>query len=390
MRFNKLIYIRYIPLTEKIYKDFYMEEAVKAGIEVEYWDITALFFKHIFGQEDSSHLVSTRKFDSYKELERSLVLEQPLSNTLFISIMTFEGRIGKLYRILTKYNCKLAVFGRNMFPMPASNSSSIIDRICRITLTKIYDYIRIRNVKQQKLSVKIKEYDILFMGGELGWKGVGNIEYSEITRAEIVKVNSDDYDVYLGIKDSEPLIKGDYILFLDEYLPLHPDTKLFNIKNILPEQYYPELCRYFDRVELQYGMPVVIAAHPKALRYKEEDFFSGRKIFLGKSAELSKFAFFVIAHNTTAINYPVAFGKKIHFITSKNIEKGIINVHRHSICLANYLGCNYQWFDINEPVNLIETLPEANYRRYKYDFQTFPETEHILTKDIFIEFLKKE
>lgn len=390
MRFNKLIYIRYIPLTAKITADYYMKEAAETGIEVEYWDISALFFKNNFGQEDSSHLTKTRKFNSYNELEQALVAEQPLSKTLFISIMTFEGRIGKLYKMLNKFNCTLAVFGRNMFPIPEVNRSSRIKQICNLNFSRLINFIRTRKVKKQKLTGKIKGYDIIFMGGEMGWHGVGSIDYSEVARAEVVKVNSDDYDNFLKLKNSKPLIDGDYILFLDEYLPLHPDTALFGIKNITPEQYYPELCRYFKKVEMQFGMPVVIAAHPKALRYKHENFFDGRKIMFGKSGELSKYVFFVLAHNTTAINYPIAFNKKIHFITSKNIEKGIPNVHQHSICLANYLGCDYQWFDGNDPINLIDKLPGDNYRRYKYEFQTSPETENTLTKDIFIEFLKKE
>ena len=39
MRFDKIIYIRYIPLTVKIYEDYYMSEALDSGFEVEYWYI---------------------------------------------------------------------------------------------------------------------------------------------------------------------------------------------------------------------------------------------------------------------------------------------------------------------------------------------------------------
>lgn len=42
MSYSKIIYIRYIPLTRKIYDDFYMQDVIANGIEVEYWDISRM------------------------------------------------------------------------------------------------------------------------------------------------------------------------------------------------------------------------------------------------------------------------------------------------------------------------------------------------------------
>lgn len=169
---------------------------------------------------------------------------------------------------------------------------------------------------------------------------------------------------------------------------MHPDTKLLSLDAIKPEEYYPLLNAYFDRVEKQFGMPVVIAAHPKALRYKEENFFGGRSVYFDSSAILCRDADFVIAHASTSVNYPVVFGKKLHFITSKSIERKMKSIHQNVICFAKYLGCNVQYFDQpHESVNLIEVLDEERYRAYKYDFQTSFETEEKLTKDIFVKFI---
>ena len=55
-----------MPLTQKVFEDHYMGEAMDAGLEVEYWDFTAIFFKNQFEMEDSSFLVKTRKFNSYQ------------------------------------------------------------------------------------------------------------------------------------------------------------------------------------------------------------------------------------------------------------------------------------------------------------------------------------
>lgn len=111
-------------------------------------------------------------------------------------------------------------------------------------------------------------------------------------------------------------------------MPLHPDTKLFKMKNIKPNIYYPQLCEFFQRVENQYCMPIVIAAHPKAVEYKEKKFFEGREILFNRTAELCQNAHFVLAHDSTSVNYPIAFSKKIHFIASKNIKSGIIEYYK--------------------------------------------------------------
>lgn len=377
-----------MPLTAKVFADFHMEEASKSGVEVEYWDFTLVFFKNLFDIEDSSHLTKTRKFNSYVEIETALKAEQSLKNTLFISIMTFEARIGKLYKLLTKFDCQLAVFGCNMFPLALANKTSLLDKILKINFSKLINYINNRIMYKDIQNGLIKNYDIVFLGGKKGWLGIGNVKFEEISKAETVKINSDDYDNYLRLKDSVNIVNHDYILFLDEYLPFHPDTYLFNIKNVKPKDYYPELNDYFTEVEKQFNMPVIIAAHPKANRYKEEDFFDNRKVYFGKTAELSKYAHFVIAHDTTSINYPITFNKKLHFITSNNIEKGINSVHQNVIYFSKYLGCNYQYFNKKDKINVIDKVPLKNYENYRFDFQTWAETQNIKTSDIFVNFLK--
>lgn len=390
MKFDKVIYIRFIPLTAKIYDDFYFQQVMEAGIAVEYWDISKLFFEEVSQLEDSSHLCTTLHFTSYSQLEERID-STDRDRTLFISIMTLDGGQRKLYRLFTKYNCFLGIIGRNMFPLYYSKSKSLFERILNVTPSKLMTFVDNKLLSRDMQRGKIKGFDIVFLGGRFGWKGIGNIGKEQVMRAENIKINSDDYDLYLKIKGSKDrLVEGEYILFLDEYLPLHPDVELLKMNIITPEEYYPQLNAYFDRVEKQFGMPVVIAAHPKALRYKEEDFFCGREVYFGKSALLSKDAHFIIAHDTTSINYPVAFGKRLHLITSDNIANGVKSVHLNVLSFAKYLGCHVQYFDRpDEAINVVEEVDTERYTAYKYDFQTSYETENTLSEFIFVNYLKE-
>lgn len=374
-------------LTEKVCEDFYIQDILNVNIEVEYWDVTKIFFKNVYEQEDSSTLCKTKIINFYNDLEVEISMITDISSVLFVSIMTFEGRLLKLHQILTKYNCTVSIFGRNIFPMTSQNSKSLTRYLEKLTFTKIKNYLLTKQICKSKDSGKIKFFDIIFLGGSMGWKGIGYIKNDDIKKSEIIKINSNDYDNFMSLKNSNSVLEYKYILFLDEYLPFHPDTLLFKIKNVKPEQYYPELNSYFDRVEKQFGLPIVIAAHPKAIKYKTQNFFNGRKVIFNQTSQLSEHADFVIAHDTTSINYPIAFGKKLHFITSTNIFKHINTVHQNVLMFADFLGCNVQWFDKSEKLNLINNVPLERYDNYKYLFQTSLETENKLSKDIVVDFL---
>lgn len=388
MKFNKIIYIRYNALTQKVYNDFYIKEVENIGLQVEYWDVSKIFFKSIPDVEDSSHLVNTIKFKSYKEVETRIISEAEIDKVLFISIMSFDQLIKNLYILLTKYNCTLGVFGRNVLPFGANPSMSLVDYLKKINIKRVLNFINFKILIKHLKSGKIKKYDFVFLAGNYGWRGIGRISKSDIKNSVQININSDDYDACSLLLNNQSSTNN-YILFLDEYLPLHPDTILLGIKTINENDYYPEINKYFDFVEKKYNLPIVIAAHPKAVKYHKKNYFNGRKVLFNKTAELTKDALFVLAHDSTSVNYPIYFNKKIHFITSKNIMNNIAEVHWNTLNFANYLGCNYQYFDdFNDEINLIKELPIKNYEQFKLDFHTSQETANTKTVDIFLNFLK--
>ena len=63
-------------------------------------------------------------------------------------------------------------------------------------------------------------------------------------------------------------------------------------------------------------------------------------------------------------------------------------VHQNVLYFSKFLGCNFQYFNKNEKITIIDNLPIEKYDKYKFDFQTWPETQNKNTVDIFIDFLK--
>jgi len=384
MSFKKVVFLRYLPLTQKISKDFYFEEISESGIKVEYWDVS--FILEGVSQIGEFKSEVTRHFSCYKDVKNAIKSENR-DSTLFVLIMTYNGDVLRLYSLLSRYKCILSAFGRNTFPTPAFSrnailSSFVISRrfVKKLILNKL-------SVLAKRLRF-VKGYDIMFLAGEKGVEGIGRVTPEEVEKAEVVKINSDDYDRSLTLKEQGNVINFKYAVFLDEYLPLHQDLEIVGMKSISADFYYRDLNKTFDKIEKKYGIRVIIAAHPKAVRYKSEDFFYGRKVVWGKTSELCKNCEFVLAHDSTSVNYAVIYNKAIVSLISNDIES-VSPVIANSIkAFSSYLNTSIVYIDNPVLDNLKLSIDSVSYNHYKYDFLTSAETESNLTSSILVKYLQ--
>ena len=349
---NKIIFIRYIPLTKKIVEDFYMKDLIGFGYKVEYWDITKLFWNLTNEVEayepNEEDKIFIRRFSSKGELKRAIHKD---NRALFISIMTFEWRIFFLFWYFTIFHCKKAVFSYR--PMPIGEYSddkelqtrnlSIFNRLRKTALNPskisiVIDVIKNR-VKNKAMLFLLKYrvvnfYDYVFKGGEDGWKGIGPVPFSILDHTKIFEVNNWDYDRFLTSNisiESKP-----YIVFLDEYYPFHPDGLMFFGKNINPENYFKDMNHVFRELEAYYKMPVVIAAHPKALKYKEHNYFEGRDVFFNATLEMVAKSSLVLAHDSLSTGYAVMCQKRILFVCSDEIKRTLPGNARQIEAFSKY------------------------------------------------------
>ena len=142
---------------------------------------------------------------------------------------------------------------------------------------------------------------------------------------KIIWTHTLDYDLYLEYqsKPRSSLINGEYAIFLDECFPLHPDYHVSgNPKNPFRsyQEYYQELNYFFDVIEEKIGMPIVIAAHPRAPYEKMPDLFKERKVIKNRSLDLVAGSRWVISHASTALNFAVLFHKPIIFIMPEKVK----------------------------------------------------------------------
>lgn len=126
------------------------------------------------------------------------------------------------------------------------------------------------------------------------------------------------YDEFLHTQKMAPVVNEKYILFMDAglaHLPSHEGKP----NAIDKSDYLHSMNNFFDKIEKQFCLPVVIAAHPKS-GYKEND-FRGRPIILYKTPELLKYAELVLAHYSTSLIELVLQKKKVIFLYSQEYMK---------------------------------------------------------------------
>jgi hypothetical protein len=385
---KNIVYIGYAPLTVKTAKDFFISDLIKEGLDVEYWDFSSYYFNKLVISDSIIDQWITR-VNSMREFKVLLASRQN-NNTIYFINFPFTGKVMKLFWILTKARATIFIIARGMIPMPASTvKKSVIKLFKPGVLKKVSNFALNRLALLVKKMGLIKPFDRIYYAGDEALKIAGMGYEMDKMSAELIAVNSSDYDNYLAVKYCNRLVTYQYVVFLDEYLPHHPDAQMFGLSTVNADEYYQLLNQFFDNIEEEFGVKVVIAAHPKAELYHTADYFKQREVFFYKTAELIKYANFVLAHRSTAVSFAVLFKKKLIFMYTDYMKEKMAYYYEGMSHMAKTLGADM--INISAPVSLKQedlAYDEKMYNDFKYRFLTSKTIEDIATRDIFINSIK--
>jgi hypothetical protein len=392
---NKVIFLFYIPLTLKLEKNHYFQDLLHEKIRFEYWDISNISYKNS-PREDTIERDYVKKINSLRELKK-LLKEETAQNSVFLPLFPYELKVAGIFRVLSKFNCSMVFLARGALPSFGSNGdtpekgyfSRLPEKIRRVLKEgishrlKIY-FLLFKTYLYKKLNL-LKPYDVIFVAGTEGIRTVGG-NYLISGETRFININHFDHDNYLAVKDSpERIINNRYCVFLDSYLPYHPEFKLFNVETIAPESYFKSLNTFFKEIENKYDLEVVIAAHP--ISDYTNNPFAGRKIFTFKTNELVRDCEFVIAQMSTAISYAVLYNKKLLLIYTDEIEQNGY-IYKWTKNFSQAFGVNLFNIDRENTPSAIQEINTEAYNDYKYKYLTSKESETRLTKQVFIGYLK--
>ena len=137
----------------------------------------------------------------------------------------------------------------------------------------------------------------------------------------IVLANSSDFSTTIRLMKNETVTsKG--AIYLDTGFPGFPRDEIIEktSETVRPEDWYPNLSKFFETIERSLGLKVSISLHPKHVGRDHQPLFGERETLSGQTVEGVSHCELVIATNSTAISYAIAFLKPLVLITSDKIQ----------------------------------------------------------------------
>ena len=133
-----------------------------------------------------------------------------------------------------------------------------------------------------------------------------------------------DYDIYLKLKNEPEIKEKPYAVFLEDNMTDDPD---YSILNLLPpineNEYFPILINFFKKFEIQTGLKVKFAIHPKSFK-NFSNLIKDFEYYKDNTAQIVKNSSLVFLHASTSLSYAVLFNKPAVFLTSNKLKKSWI------------------------------------------------------------------
>lgn len=352
-----LIHISFSPLSPMLAQNMCLSEMKNLGYEIIYYDLNGILNQTVNHDPSFSHFIKSVK--SWDELHQELSKFEKKTTLVNIQIGPDKNNFSilrKLYSI---------PFKKSFFEVGTLPESSLR------TLGRIFKY---------KFAKFPMTPDYVFRAGS---KSV--LPFSSKTK--IFPINYCDYDSSLKISDELPneLKEKKYCVFIDQYLPGHPD---FLQNDINKESYYISIKKVLKQVEVRFGLVPVIALHPKA----DGEIFEKAEIltYKHKTIQLIKGSSLVMAHYSTAISFAAIYKKPIFFVINDEMLKG-----KHGSTFKKQIDNYARFFDskvTNCDCNSIpEDLLSPNldmYEKFLLNFLTHRDIRTFTNEDLLEKYYK--
>ena len=290
---------------------------------------------------------------TYQEYEE-LVIKFSCSS-IFVDYLVCQSNIPlkweRIFRILKKHNAKyILIYSGGLPPISTScyglrlGAFSFCKKLIKVSKAPnlLMEFIG------QKLIIFLIKYRLIYPVPIIVFGGNSEILYKflvdrNINTNKIILINSFDYDQSICYKRSViGLSQGisNTCVFIDEAATHHSDFKLLGLESANEDCYYKVMNRFFDFVEMNTGLKILIAAHPRSQYTLLQKYFYGRTVIIDNTVELVAKSNLVITHASTAISYAVIFDKPIVHVTIPGmLESHPLNISVKSF--ANELGNDF-------------------------------------------------
>lgn len=326
-----IIILLHEPFTRRHCEMYGVDELRSRGFNLTVWDISAYVFPNLRLVDTLTGLSYVVKLNSVAEFSKRLK-QIDVDKTVFFVECVDNWRTRHIYRLMSDAQCyrvRIDFYANNIIPEPLSL------RLRRLFSPVGPDVLRGKACRQLMhwyfKVYHVRPFERLFSSSAIS------------SRTDCI--NHPDYETYctqFNPEMAEPLPEGlraeGYIVFCDNYFPLHPDFSLYQHKRHMPsaEVYQQTMSRFFDHLETTTGKPVIVAAHPKS-DYQGNEFGVGRRIIKYRTGQLAVNAYAVILHASNSVSYAVLADRRTLLVTTDGFNS-LMRLRVRLQCLGRLLG----------------------------------------------------
>jgi hypothetical protein len=379
---KRIVYIWEFPFTGQHYK-YYFIKYLKNFFNIKIIDFSKIFYSKLKLFRDRNFYKPTTLLEFKKKIN--------FNKVDYVVLDGSEVFKKKIYNLLKKYKIKFINF---QIHYPEYDRITfkillkiIIDFKIRFIFIVIYKLFKKKFEIFKNLSYKFKKkldykLDLIFVAGDLAkQKFINNTNI-----VKIVETCSYEYVFKPNI-----IYNKKYCVFLDNLTFTHPDFLINKLNININHNYYLLMKNFFNIIERNLKIKIIIAAHPKTSLNKFKHLYPSYEIVKNKTPELVFSAQFVMAHSTTSsINFAVLYKKPIIFITTDELEKKYQYIK--SMLFKNAI-LKQPVINVNQEINYLNfnNYNKVNlngYEEFIYKFMKTKNADLLLKKNI-LEEIKK-
>ena len=362
---KNVIIINHDPLIKRIKDGFCIDYLIEHDVKVQYLDLSNFYFPSlkVSYQCNEEYVV---KLDTEKQILDYLKTID-ISNTIFICEALPNWKSRNIYRFLSDHNA--LVIKISIYALSSFSKRSLFSKI---KLLKPKDLFQVIRFKLYKKIHRVKIWDTIISS---------NKDIKSKWR-----INHPDYEYFLQTVNVNP--SDDYIVFLDECFPTHPEIKYWFGEDLsfLADSYHKSLTDLFDYLEDTFKKEVIVCAHPKS-SYKGNE-FGTHKIVKGETARYVRRSYFTMMHVSSSSTYAVLNNKPIFILTSPEYKKNIKSILTLQKEFAEAYGLEIKDINTWRPKqNDIQPLVPEIREAFISNFLTDPKNEGALNGEIIYKIL---
>lgn len=379
VRLRHIVYLMQTPLNPRDIERFGMATMAADGVSVTVVDAKGLINPFLAEISAAQPIPGITQYVVRSAKDLGGVRALLRAADFAICLVAFDGNpaVLKVYRALAQAGTPYLVISANAFPGISRYSGRkrhwlqwSRDAIKRLVEGQI-DPIKSVLFRLPPRALGLRGPALIIHGGRSSREGARMFPVAEGTRA--VNVHSMDYDLYLKISTTPPA-RTQTAVFIDEHIGFQRDLIAMGARpTATPDDFYPKLRRFFDRLEDTLGLEVVIAANPRADYRDKPGLFGDRRIEYQATANLIAAGQLVIGHRSTALGFAVMFRRPVMLVATEEMYEHW--VQRPAMdAFSKVLGSPVRLIDDDAALNLTNamSLDGARYDRYMEDYVKIP------------------